>query len=268
MGKRRQRGGTGTVSRLSDALIIHQLILRHLRHGCDAEFYQLQARDAVAWIERCGVRIGPGVGALDLGCGSGGFGRLLEAFGCAVVFADDTNWLPADAPPATFRQINIDKDDLATLGEFDLVICSNVIEHLANPGRLIGFFGRLLRPGGKVYLSWTNWLSPWGGHDFSPFHYFGPRLGPRLFDRLVGRPRLLKPFENLFPTHVGPTLRAIRAQPELRVIRVAPRYYTELAFLMRIPLVREFLAWNCAILIEKPNPAARRATAPETSSKL
>jgi len=36
---------------------------------------------------------------------------------------------------------------------------------------------------------------------------------------------------------------------ELQVISVAPRYYTELGFLMHIPIVREFLAWNCAILI-------------------
>jgi hypothetical protein len=32
-------------------------------------------------------------------------------------------------------------------------------------------------------------------------------------------------------------------------LRMAPRYYTELSFLMHIPVLREFLAWNCAMLI-------------------
>jgi SAM-dependent methyltransferase len=232
-------------------MIIHRLILDHLRRGGDSGFYLLQAQDAIAWLERKGVGVGPGVSVLDLGCGSGEFGGLLRRRGCAVVFADHANWLPAEVPADTFRPINLDQDDLADWGTFDLIICSNVIEHLFNPDRVIASFGKLLRPGGHAYLSWTNWLSPWGGHDFSPFHYLGPRLGPRLFDRLVGRPRLLKPFENLFPTYIGQTLRTIRAQADLAVEAVAPRYYTELELLMRLPVIREFLAWNCAVLIRR-----------------
>jgi SAM-dependent methyltransferase len=232
-------------------MIIHRLIRHHLRHGGDAAFYLLQAEDAIAWLKRNGVAIGPGMTVLDLGCGSGVFGEALRQLGCSVVFADDHNWLAAGTPAELFRRINLEKDDLGALGQYDLIICSNVIEHLADSGRLLAAFGSLLRPRGRVYLSWTNWLSLWGGHDFSPFHYLGPRLGPKVFDRLVGRPRVLKPFENLFPTYIGQTLRAIRRQADLRVVRVVPRYYTEFAFLMRIPIVREFLAWNCAVLLER-----------------
>ncbi|MGD0539509.1 MAG: methyltransferase domain-containing protein [Verrucomicrobiota bacterium] len=232
-------------------MIIHRLILQHLRHGGDAAFYLLQAEDAIAWLKRNGVTIGPGMAVLDLGCGSGVFGEALRKLGCSVVFADDNNWLSPGTPGELFRRVNIEKDDLAALGQYDLVVCSNVIEHLSNPGRLLAAFGSLLRPRGRLYLSWTNWLSLWGGHDFSPFHYLGPRLGPKVFDRLIRQPRLLKPFENLFPTYIGQTLRAIRRQPNLRVVRVVPRYYTEFGFLMRIPIVREFLAWNCAVLIER-----------------
>jgi hypothetical protein len=35
------------------------------------------------------------------------------------------------------------------------------------------------------------------------------------------------------------------------VVRVVPRYYSELSFIMLIPLLREFLAWNCAVLIQR-----------------
>jgi SAM-dependent methyltransferase len=137
------------------------------------------------------------------------------------------------------------------LGRFDLVICSNVYEHLAKPEQFIASIGQLLNPGGWFYLSWTNWLSPWGGHEFSPFHYLGPSHGHRVYDRIVRKPRLHTPFVNLFPTHVGRTLKRLRVQPDLTLVKVAARYYPEFSFVTRIPLLREFLTWNCAVLLRR-----------------
>jgi SAM-dependent methyltransferase len=230
-------------------VILHRLIRHHLRHGSDREFYRLQALDAIRWIEARGVRPRAGLSVLDLGCGDGTFGVELSRRGASVTFADENDWLPAEVLRSQFRAINLDHDDPTSLGRHDLIICSNVIEHLRSPESLLAAFPRLLNPGGYAYLSWTNWLSPWGGHDFSPFHYLGPTLGPKLFDRLLKRPRQLRPGENLFVTHIGRTLRFLRAQPGLRIAALAPRYYTELAVIMRVPLLREFLAWNCAMLL-------------------
>ena len=111
--------------------------------------------------------------------------------------------------------------------------------------------GKLLAPGGRLYLSWTNWLSPWGGHEFSPFHYLGARRGHLVYDKIVGRKRIHTPFVDLYPTYIGSILKTIRREPDLRIIRMAPRYYTEFGFLLRIPVLREFVAWNCALLIGK-----------------
>jgi len=232
-------------------MILHKLILHHARHGYDHAFSQLQVGDAIRWLDRHGILAGHGATALDLGCGSGSFGQQLLALGYEVTFADENDCLLPEIPRRGFRRVNLDTDSPTALGCHDLVICSNVLEHLRRPERLIGTFASLLNPGGHLYLSWTNWLSPWGGHDFSPWHYLGPRLGPRLYDRLVGRPRALKPFENLFITHIGQTLRQLRAQPRLKILAVAPRYYTELWPLLKIPLLREFLAWNCAVLLRR-----------------
>lgn len=232
-------------------MIIHRLIRHHLRHGSDREFYRLQAVDAIRWLEASGISLRSGLAALDLGCGDGTFGIELIQRGCAITFADENDWLPPEVPRGQFRAINLNRDDPAVLGRYDLIICSNVIEHLRHPETMLAALPRLLNPGGHVYLSWTNWLSPWGGHDFSPFHYLGPTLGPKLFDRLLRRPRQLRPGENLFVTHIGRTLRFLRAQPGLRITTLAPRYYTELAFLMRLPVIREFLAWNCAMLLRR-----------------
>jgi SAM-dependent methyltransferase len=232
-------------------MIIHRLILQHLAHRDDADFYVLQAVDALRWLERQGVELTSSTRALDLGCGHGIVGAELLKRGCDVAFADAADYLLPDLPKDRFHRIDLDKEDVAGLGKFDLVICSNVYEHLAKPDRFLDSLGRLLNPGGGFYLSWTNWLSPWGGHEFSPFHYLGASRGHRVYDRIVRKPRLHTPFVNLFPTHIGRTLRRLRGHPDLTVDRVAARYYPEFSFVTRIPLLREFLTWNCAVWLRR-----------------
>jgi SAM-dependent methyltransferase len=231
-------------------MIIHKLIVHHLSHKDDPDFYSLQARDAIQWIENVAGPLRPGLEVLDLGAGHGIFGAELLKRRCQVTFADESNLLLPEIH-APFLQINLDRDDPKALGSYELVICSNVLEHLARPFEFISSMAALLKPGGLFYLSWTNWLSPWGGHEFSPFHYLGSRFGPFVHDRLTGRKRIHTPYENLFPTSIGQTLSAIRSQSNLRVIHTAPRYYPELSFLVRLPGLREFVTWNCAVLIQK-----------------
>jgi 2-polyprenyl-3-methyl-5-hydroxy-6-metoxy-1,4-benzoquinol methylase len=232
-------------------MIIHKLIAQHLKHRDDPTFYSFQALDAIRWIASSGVKLGSQTRALDLGCGHGIFGRELMAHGCKVTFADEQNFLLPELKAAPFKGINLDRDDIAMLGQFELVVCSNVYEHLAKPDQFLEHIHRILSPSGMLYLSWTNWLSPWGGHEFSPFHYLGARRGHLVYDRLTGRKRIHTPFKDLFPTYVGKTLRQIRRSPTLKLVRAAPRYYTEFPFVLRIPWLREFLTWNCALLIAR-----------------
>lgn len=249
----RWRSGTGADSDANrgDPMIIHKLIRHHLKHRDDKEFYVMQAEDAIRWIEECGVRLDAGTKVLDLGCGGGTFGARFLGRGCQVTFSDVHDGLPPELRAHPYRKLFIGKDDMADLGEHDLVVFSNVFEHLAEPEVFLSQLHKVLKVGGVMFLSWTNWLSPWGGHDFSPFHYLGPRLGPKIFDKLKPGKRQHFPFVGLFPTYIGKTLRDIHRLPNIKVRSVAPRYYTEFAFLMKIPIVREFLAWNCAMLIER-----------------
>lgn len=230
-------------------MILHRLLWRFARHRDDPEFYRLQATDAIRWLQQGGVTIGNGVQALDLGCGHGVFGRELAKLGCEVTFADEQNYLLPELSDARFLQINLDRDEIGHLGRYDLVVCSNVLEHLSVPRKFLISARSLLKDEGQLYLSWTNWLSPWGGHEFSPWHYLGPRLGPAIYDRFSKRKRFHQPGTNLFVTHIGEILRLIRQDTSLDVARCAPRYYTELSLLMRLPGIREVAAWNCALLL-------------------
>ena len=230
-------------------MIIQKLIGHHLKHRDDAYFYLLQAEDAIRWIEQSGVTFGPKTRALDLGCGHGIFGAGLAKRGCQLTYADTRNTLQDDAANGRFLKIDIDHDDLGSLGEYDLVVCSNVFEHLTHPDKFLASVHHILSPQGKLYLSWTNWLSPWGGHEFSPFHYLGPRLGYRLYHRFGGKTDNHQPYQNLFPTYIGKMLGQIRTSPTLKLVKAAPRYYTEFSFLLHIPVAREFLTWNCALLL-------------------
>ena len=239
-------------------MILHRLLWRFARHRDDPVFYAMQATDAIRWLRQRGVQVGPGLRVLDLGCGHGVFGGELARLGCHVTFADEQNFLLPEHRSLPFIAVNLDRDDLGDLEAHDLVVCSNVLEHLAHPRRFLQIAPRLVAPGGHLYLSWTNWLSPWGGHEFSPWHYLGPRIGPRIHDAL-GRRRFHSPGRNLFVTHIGVVLRWLRADGLFQVRAMAPRYYTEFPFLMRCPGLREVLAWNAALLLARDHTAAGQA---------
>lgn len=232
-------------------MIIHKLIAHHLKHGDDTRFYEMQAVDAIEWMLTQKIPMHSNIQALDLGCGHGVFGGELEKKACRVTYADIACELVPKRAGAPFIQIDLDQDDYGKLGSHDLIVCSNVFEHLSDPRRFLHNMRHLLNPDGYLYLSWTNWLSPWGGHDFSPFHYLGPHRGPALYDKLIGKPRIHHPFKTLYPTYIGQTLKWIDELKGLRVTSCVPRYYNELGCLMNLPVLREFLAWNTAMLIQR-----------------
>ena len=133
----------------------------------------------------------------------------------------------------------------------DGAFCSNLLEHTPDAEAVVCEIERVLRPGGWGYISWTNWYSPWGGHDMTPYQYLGPRLGPRLYERRHGPPRKNPYGVGLWAVHVGPTIRLVRERPRLRIERIEPRYWPQLRFIARVPLVRELLTWNCVIRVVK-----------------
>jgi SAM-dependent methyltransferase len=222
-----------------------------------------------AYLRSRAVRL-DGARALDAGTGGGAVPEALAAAGARPLAVDLDDHRRPDLRGATFVLARAERLPFRN-DAFDLVVSSNVLEHVADAKALVQELARVCRPGGFVYLSWTTWYSPLGGHEMSPFHYLGPRLGMRAY-RLVWRrpPRWNVPGSTLFPVHVGAVLRLLRTVP-LRITDVAPRYWPSLRFLARIPGVREVAMWNCAILLQKPgvmpasagpNPASTPGTPP------
>lgn len=197
-----------------------------------------------------------GVVVLDLGCGSGEYSRALDEAGACAVAVDIDHDDLVTSPGQPVRAAVADARRLPFAdGSFDGVLCSNVLEHTPDPVVLFDEMERVLRPGGWAWVSWTNWYSPWGGHEIVPFHYLGPKLGLALWRRLKGEPRKNVPFDGLWPTYVGRTIDMVKKRPGLRLVNALPRYYPSQRWILKVPGLRELATWNCLLLVERlPGP--------------
>ena len=237
---------------LTGAARVRELWRRWRREKEDPEpFYSMLAAETVQRLER---RYRPVAGqrVLDLGCGPGFYTTAFRRRGATVT--------PLDG---SFDELDLTgrPPDGAVLGDagrapfpdasFDAVFCSNLLEHARDTAAILGEVARLLTPGGWGYVSWTNWYSPWGGHDMTPYQFLGPERGPRLYEARHGPPRKNRYGEGLFAVHIGPTLRLARAQPDLIVEHVEPRYWPWASFLPHLPAVREVLCWNCVLYLKR-----------------
>lgn len=99
---------------------------------------------------------------LDLGVGSGALGRYLKEQ--KNVICDGVTYNPAEEEIAKewYRQtrvLDLDIIDLATVfaeGNYDCIVCADVLEHLKNPQRVLEACRRLLTPGGRILVSVPN----------------------------------------------------------------------------------------------------------------
>lgn len=216
-----------------------------------APFYSMLAEETVAKLERCHGGLRRSV-VVDVGCGPGFYTAAFRARGVQVIPLDGARDQLALAGETPGGALIGDAGRMAFPHEsVDGVFCSNMLEHARDTRAIIADIARVLRPGGWAYVSWTNWFSPWGGHDMFPYHFLGPKLGPRLDERLNGPPRRNRYGEHLFAVHVGPTLKLVRSQPGLSVDRAEPRYWPWAWFLTKVPGAREVLCWNCVIHVTK-----------------
>ena len=148
--------------------------------------------DAIA-AYRGGPRAAAGLRLLDVGCGHGDLLARARARGYEVrgtdVSADAVRRVAARLGPDVATHAG--PEALAVPGTFDVCVLSDVIEHARDPLALLRAVGRILRPGGTLFIS-TPSVAHWSARvlrrhwmEFKEEHlfYFDPRSIRLLLDR-------------------------------------------------------------------------------------
>ncbi|MET9898145.1 class I SAM-dependent methyltransferase [Streptomyces sp. NPDC006446] len=254
--RERKRSGAGVGTGLKDPSVRRSLALfrAFLREQDDpAACYALLARDAADQVEAAYGAV-EGRIVVDVGGGGGYFTEEFRRRGAhAYLFEPDMREL-GPKPPESAVVADGYLLPLAD-GVADVCFSSNVLEHVADPQTFLSEMVRVTRPDGLIYVSFTNWLSPWGGHEWAPWHYFGAERARARYRRRTGRPAKHTLGENLFAVHIGTTLRQVRARDDITVVSARSRYWPFLAeAVAKAPGLREFATWNLLLILRRCPP--------------
>lgn len=118
------------------------------------------------------MKIGEGVNVLEIGCGEGGNLLPFAQDGCSVLGVD----LSEDKIRAAERffaeegaQGRFLASDIFAVkeleGQFDLILCHDVIEHISDKEEFMRRTRAYLRPGGIAFFAFPAWQMPFGGHQ-------------------------------------------------------------------------------------------------------
>lgn len=106
---------------------------------------------------------------LDLGCGNGSLSFFAASHGCQVLGIDvskkailgcQLNNQKLKFKDLIFQVKNFNDPKVNFDDKFDIVICSEVLEHLQNDFRILKRIYYLLKPGGSLFLSTPSVRSP------------------------------------------------------------------------------------------------------------
>jgi SAM-dependent methyltransferase len=149
-------------------------------HTDRQRYFEIQVLNAEKYVipfieEKFPVK--PGMRILEIGCGEGG---VLKAFlnkDCTGVGVEldaprvdhAKEYLPEDIASGRLRFVVKDiyevDAEIDLNGPFDIIVLKDVIEHIHDQPRLIGWMKQFLKPGGIVFFGFPPWYMPFGGHQ-------------------------------------------------------------------------------------------------------
>jgi SAM-dependent methyltransferase len=215
-------------------------------------FYTALAKDTAAQLAQFHALNGADV--LDVG---GGPGYFVDALNAAGAF-----YVPLDADAGELRLRGRQPYENTVMGDgrrlpfrsdsFDITYSSNVAEHVSSPWLMADEMVRVTKLGGIVYLSYTLWYGPWGGHETAPWHFLGGRRAADRYEKIHGHEPKNLYGQSLFPITAGAGLRWAQRCPDAELVSSFPRYLPRWSWgVVRIPVLREFATWNLVLVMEK-----------------
>lgn len=149
-------------------------------HADRKRYFDIQVMNAEKYVipfieEKFPVK--PGMRVLEIGCGEGG---VLKAFinkGCVGVgveldisrIAMANEYLPEDIAAGRLRFVAKDIYQVDVVqdleGAFDIIVLKDVIEHIHDQQRLIGWMKNFLKQEGVIFFGFPPWYMPFGGHQ-------------------------------------------------------------------------------------------------------
>jgi SAM-dependent methyltransferase len=243
------------------ARTVHLLKLFRKEVDDPDRFYHYLAGDVVRHISR--FQSPAGAVAVDIGGGPGYTAEALKTAGAHCVVADYSlaELGLHERQPESAIQCDAQALPLRD-GSANLVYSSNVLEHVPQWRSMLTEMLRVLEPDtGLGYLTFTNWYSPWGGHETSPWHYLGGSYAAKRYERKFGRQPKNEFGVSLFRLDIREVVDWFHERSDVEILWLGPRYLPEwMRWIEQVPGVREVITWNLVIVFRR-----RSATATTTA---
>ena len=225
----------------------------------------------------------PGMSVCEIGCAEGGVLAAFVEDGAKDALGTDIATDRLETGKAINKEIGIsfefsehnilsDNIDSRYISKYDLVILRDVLEHLEDTKSALSAIKRILKPGGRLYVTFPPYYSPYGGHQHTlvstigklPFLHFLPT---KIFYKLIKNGRKADVAEVMRLKQIRLTPRKFyRICKELGLSIIMEQYYFirpvyKMKFRLPIvssnavrflPFVKSVLSTEAGFVLEKP----------------
>jgi SAM-dependent methyltransferase len=151
----------------------------HDRHTDRERYFNEQAltsrKYVVPFIQEV-MPVGARTAVLEVGCGEGGNLLPFVEMGCQRVVGIDLSAGKIGNAKRYFaakegrERVTFIADDIYNvtpeqIGQFDVIITRDVLEHIHGQERFMQVMRKFLKPGGRFFLGFPPWHNPFGGHQ-------------------------------------------------------------------------------------------------------
>ncbi|NQU85688.1 MAG: class I SAM-dependent methyltransferase [Mariniphaga sp.] len=222
---------------------------------------------------------------LEIGCGEGGNLKPFMDLGCKITGIDLSHGKIELAHKffekhENYKNLTLICEDIynrSDLGKFDVIIFKDVIEHIPNQEKFMGYLKNFLHSGSAVYFGFPPWQNPFGGHQQMcknkilsklPYFHLLPRFIYKGILRLFGEPAVkingllevketgisIERFERILKKHeykiTNRTFYFINPNYEVK-FKLKPQKQNRIIAL--IPWVRNFFTTSAYYLVSNSN---------------